>query len=348
MIPRFEAGLRPPLQPRELTTGSIAAHPSRERNASRLVPFIATEVFRTGKEGLFAAVRSEVARAGMQIPETPIPHDANHIQAVAIASGNNKKTDDLLQQISNHQLRIERFPEADELHSKIEEIDAASKAIDAHNYIQLRMDEADVRRQIRTESYVVIANDQVNAAPTIVEHPVTHLPVVTFENLGKPKTDDPENPTEFVRSTLQHMVDLAERYDWETVPYIIKLATVIHNPLDPDHNAVSLQRSAVFLSVDGLKHVASDRFDEYVALVEKQAGHANGKSGVTDIAGGLEFRVLEQMGLVEFVSGTADEIKTEGFPPAQRPDAHDHAYNMALGTSDKELIRKYFTPPPVN
>ena len=344
MSKRFEARLASlPQQPREITNGSITAPSSRERNASKLLPLTATEEFRTGNEGLFAAVRGELSQVYRKKPEViQLPNDPEQVVTITIASGNSKKTDDLLQQISNHTLNVIRIPEADEWHTKDPVVDATSKATDAEDYLQNKMAEGDVRREVRNRPHLIIANDALNAIPVITNHPITQMPMISFERMGKPKSEHTEDSVESVRRMFQNMADLAEKHHWKSVPYLIELATAIHNPLDPDNNGVSLQRSAVFLSVDGLRHLATDKFDDYLAAVKEQAGKANGKADVTEIAGGLEFLVLDKMGMVEFVSGTAKEIETAGFPPIQRQDAKDHAYDLALGTSDKKLLQEYF------
>lgn len=341
MTKRPEAGHRPPLRPREITSSSITAPSSRERNASRLLPFTSTEEFRTGNEGLFAAVRGELSQSIHYIPKVELSSNYEQPTTVGIASGNNRKIDSMLEKIAPHQLSVTRIPEAEEWHTKDAIVDATSKAVDAARIIQNTED--DERRNIRTRPHVTIANDQLNAIPVITTHPVTHLPIVSFKRLGKPKNDIPENPLESIKTTFQNMADLAEKYKWKSVPYIIELATVIHNPADPNNNAVSLQKSAVFLSLDGTQHLATDRFDEYVTRVTQLLDDSQKGSAIAHIAGGLEFQILNDMGIVEFVSQSSDEISTIGFPPSQKQEAKDHAYRLALAHADEKLIQEYFT-----
>lgn len=334
---RIKAGLTPPPHP-QLKSRESALFP-REANVN-LLPYTSTQEFRVGNEGLFAAVRSELSQTIHYIPETPYPHHPNQLTTVGIASGNNHKVDSMLSEISNHQLAVVRIPEAQEWHTQDVILDATSKAISAADFLQNTDD--NTRREVRTRPFVTMANDQMNAIPVMSEHSVTHLPIIAFERHGKPQREYAENPTESVRQTFQHMADLAEKYHWKSVPYLIELATVIHNPQDPDNNALTLQKSAVFLSPEGLKHLATDRFDEYVALVQEHVGKTNGKAGVTDIAAGLEFGALDQMSMIDFVSGTPSEIESAGFPPEQREYAKAHAYSLALATPDQRIIRDYF------
>lgn len=317
-----------PLQPRNFESRQPAILSRTE------IPFTSTEKFRTGTEGLFTAVKAELATTRHYVPEaSPFPKDPNQVLVVAVASNNNRKIDSIIGHISNHPVDIIRIPEAEEMHTKDTIIDATSKALDAVRVINESQD--DVRREVRTRPFVTIANDQLNSIPVIFEDPATHMPTIRFERLGKPQNDEHENPVDAVRETVQKLTEAAQTHDWKSIPYIIELATVIHNPKDPDDNAVSVQKTVVFLSRDGLRQLSTDRFDEYVEKVSQ-------KYDITAIAGGLELQVLGGMGIVEFISGTISEIEPNGFPPLQRPEATEHAISLALGTADARLIEDYF------
>ena len=340
MTYRPEAGQRPPLRPIELTS-STTAPLSRERHASHLAPFRVTEELRTGTEGLFARVRSELADQKFYVPQTTLPQDPEQPITVVIASSNQRKIDGMLEHVTNHKLNVFRVEEAAhaELHTKMAEVDAASKALKAEEIIQTSEDNA--RREIRIRPHVIIANDSLNAIPVVVEDEKTGLSFVEFHRLGKPKSDTPENPVESIRDTFAYLSEMAERHDWKSVPYITELATVIRNPID-DTMAVSVQKSAIFLSRESLKHLATDRFEEYVSAVNTLVAKESKPTDITHIAGGLEFQILDQMGVVAFVSGTADDIKANGFPPEQRPNAKEHAYRIALAQPDEPFLLAYF------
>lgn len=332
---RIDARPTRPLHP--LTTSRETAVSPRARENSLVIS--TTEQFRTGTEGLFTATRMELGKTMYHMPSVRLQHQPNESITVAIASNNNIKVSRMKELVSAHNVDVVRIPEAAEWHTRDSVIDATSKAIDAANIILTSEDVS--RRDVRTRPHVTMATDQLNSVPVIAEDPITHLPTIQFERLGKPSSEGVD-PRESVRQTFQQLATLAHDNHWAAIPYIIELATVIHNPKDPHNNAVSVQKSAVFLSTEGMMHLATDRFEEYLQRVGET------RFDIANISGGLELKVLEEMGMIQLVSGTAQEVHTVGFPPEQRPEAHRHAYSLALGHADEKLVRDYFTPAETN
>lgn len=320
-----------PLHPATLSRESVLF--PRTENFSRPTIFFATERFRTGMQGLLNTVRGELARTELFIPqEIHLPKDPQETIIVGIASNNNIKIERMKELVSAHNLDIHRVPEAEEWHTKNVILDATSKAVDAARII--RESEDDVRREVRNRAHVTMATDQLNAIPVVVDDPFTHEQRIHFKRLGKPSNPENLDALESIRQTFKDLSTLSHIYNWQTVPYLIELATVIHNPADPDNNAVSVQKSVVFLSPEGIDHLATDRFDEYVSEVGKTFD-------IKNIAGGLEVKVLEQMGIVHHITGTAEEAISLPFP-AQREEAKEHAHELALGHADEKLVREYF------
>lgn len=327
-----EAGQRPPLPLRELRR--LSADSLREQPFTRLI-LRSTEKFHTGNEALFAEVRGELGSTFRYVPDVQLPKDPETSVTVAIASSNNRKVDKMLSLASAHELDVIRVPKAEEWHTKDVVVDATSKAVDAARILQESTDEHNtLRRDVRNRPHVTMATDQLNAIPVVVDDPVTGVPRVYFERVGKPINEE-TSPIESIRQRFQQMAATAKEFGWSSIPYIIELATVIHNPTDPENNAVSVQKSVVFLSVEGMQHLATDRFEEYLDRVNKQFD-------VHQIAGGLELQILEDMGMIVFITGTPSEVQTAGFPPHQRVAAKEHAYSLALGDADKYLVKDYF------
>ncbi|HYK08926.1 MAG TPA: hypothetical protein VEW42_05495 [Candidatus Eisenbacteria bacterium] len=335
---RIEARVTRPLHPVAISRES-ATFPRAQENYASLI-FDSTERFRTGNDALFAAARAELGHTFRHAQSGTLPKSTDMPITVAIASSNNRKVDKMLSLAQAHQLDVIRIPEAQEWHTENVIVDATSKAVDAARIIA--MSEEDSRRDVRNRPHVTMATDQLNAIPVIVDDPSTHLPSLAFERIGKPQNERVEKPLETVRKTFQQLALTAAVYNWTTIPYLTELATVIHNPQDPMNNAVSLQKSLIFLSVDGVASLATDRFDEYVARAAEQASKVNGKEDITGISGGFELQVLEDMGIIQFITGTPSEVYPDGFPPTQRLEAKSHAYSLTLGDADKFLVREYF------
>lgn len=333
---RIDARSTRPLHPPIL--GRESANFPRVNESATALIFQSTERFRTGNEALFASVRSELGYTFRHVP-TQLHNDTDQAVTVAVASNNNRKVDKILALATEHQLQVVRIPEAVEWHTENVILDATSKAVDASRVI--RELEDDSRRDVKNRLHVTMATDQLNSIPVVVQDPLTGLSSVHFERVGQPMNEDID-PLESVRNTFAQLALTARKYNWSTVPYIIELATVIHNPNDPYNNAISLQKSVVFLSTDKLLSLATDRFDEYVTRAAEQGGKVNGKSAITGMSGGFELQTLEDMGVIEFITGTPKELYPTIFPPEQRPEAKSHAYSLALGDADKFLVREYF------
>ncbi len=350
---RIEAGTTPPLNPH--TPSRLSAFLSRKlfsHKPTAETPFgeqlrevakVTTEQFRTNYDALLRITREELESVQFTIPEKKaITQEATSPITVGIASGNSIKNEEMERLLAPHKVNIHRIPEAEEEHTLNAIRDARSKALDAARIIQESEDNA--RRNIRTKEHVTISNDVLNAVPIVTTNSATGLREVTYQRLGKPGTltnhdgtpYTPAEQVESVRQTFKNMFDLAMEHGWDAVPYIAEIATVIHNPKDPQNDAVSTQKTAIFLSPVALSYLASPiGFADYIQRVSD-----NGFN-IKKIAGGLELKVMEEMGLSPYITGTPSDISSPTFAK-EREEAANHAYRIALGHADERLIAAYF------
>lgn len=350
MNQRIEAGQRPPQHPRNFESRQPAISSRNKDIPYRLQR--KKEFFATGPEGLMRTVREELGGETYYVPQTRLPHSADQPATVAIASNNSIKTSELhriFQTAGDGNLVVVRVPEADEIHAQDVFLDATSKAEDAVRVLHIVED--DNRRDVKTRPYVTVAVDQLNSIPAYKQDPETGIYALTFQRHGKPTGNDTISPVEQIHQTFQDMAHMAYAHQWPSVPYLIELATVIHNPQQPHDDAVSIQKSVVFLSREGLFDLAfgKGRFEEYVTrangiLQRLNNGQEGNTSDVTRISSGIELQALKDMGVVSFITGTPSEVASAGFPQ-QRPEAEEHAYRLALGHADERLLQDYFTTP---
>lgn len=304
-----------------------------------------TERFRTNYDALLRETQRELTDTVFVVPDNRYAHNTEPV-TVAIASGNSIKNEEMERLLTPHEVLIHRVAEAEEEHTLNIIVDARSKATDAVRHIYESTD--DKRREIRQRPFLTIANDVLNAIPAIGINKETGLNEVQFKRLGKPNNLKHEDGSIYslseqldsVRQTLQGMAELAAEHGWERVPILAEIATVIHNPTDPKNDAISTQRSSLFLSPEILSYLATpEGFAEYLYRLGKN------ERDITKIASGIEFRTITDMmaekGMMPYVTGTASDISKSAFAP-QRAEAEQHALRIALGHADERLIAAYF------
>lgn len=364
----LQAGLNPPPQPRQesrfakrishtrhtINTLSTQIHTTltKPNRHERQLPgvlaeaaAVTTERFRTNYDALLRATQSELADTVFVVPDNPYAHNTEPI-TVAIASGNSIKNEEMERLLTPHEVLIHRVPEAEEEHTLNIVVDATSKAIDAVRHIHESTDDA--RRAIRKQPFLTIANDVLNAVPVIARNGATGLNEITFKRMGKPNNLKHEDGSayslgqqlESVRQTFQQMSELAAAHGWDRIPLLAEIATIIHNPQDPKTDALSTQRSSLFLSPEIVAYLATpEGFAEYLYRMGQN------QRDITKIASGIEFRTVTEMmqekGLAPYITGSSSDITKNAFAP-QREAAEHHALRIALGHADERLIAAYF------
>lgn len=349
----LKVGKIPPPQPRELLSSqtallsrapTIPRHISKDfyRKLDQLSTSL-TERFRTGYIGVLTATRKELEEVQQPtVPDKRLIHTTDQQITVGIASGNDVKIKDLIRVVSQH-AQVANIPEAEEKHTLSTKDDALSKAKSAAEILSTSQDTA--RREVRTRPHLTIATDVVNKRLIEVTDDTTGLTHLAYQPLGKPNNLrdihgnelSKEDQEQSVKKMFGSFAKMAEKRGWPAVPYTIEMSTVMYNPKDPDNLAFSTQKSSVFLSKEGVKYLATDEgFTAYKGAVQ-QAGF-----DITRTAGGFELDVLDNMGFVEYITGTPDDIISPQFVP-QRDNAKNHAYSIAVGNVDAKLVEKYFT-----
>lgn len=315
-----------------------------------------TERFRTNYDALLATVAQELTDVVFRLPENRFSPAADDPLYVIKSTGNGVKGDEIARLLAPHPVILESVPDAEEIHAVIPIVDAASKTTSAEEKIQTDPQYANLKTRLDGKPYVIVANDVVNATVSTEATPGNPLHHVHYERVGKPErlhhldglpfTLDQQ--LESVRQTFQGLSEYAQDKNAPYVPYLAEIATVIHNPKDPEHDALSTQKTVMFLSREKLAHLADPKgFAEYLYRI----GQHN--LNLTKIAGGFELDVLREMGVISFITGSPEDIRTHQrllaenpsnpypFPP-QRDEAIRHASRIVLGHVDDRLMAAFF------
>lgn len=340
MSKRFEARLASlPQQPREITQSSLTATPSREQ-LSPQVSF--------GQ--VLEATYKELTRTQEVMPRKK--RFSRRITAIGLGTSNGVREQNFQELFPGLVLR--RL-EADEIHSGLPEIDARSKAISAaRRERKKRSVVRDVlstkhRKQHREEiekngkglSNPYVSLDAVNVIPH-----VDAMNNVTFVQVGKPEREANEKGIDvatLIQNRFADLAKMAQENNWSSIPYLIEMATYIHNPIRRGkYNAYSVRKAVVMLDPHVIAYIASpEGFAQYQKLSEEP--DKPNKPVLTKVAGGMKLETFEKMGAIQYVTGKAHELLEQSVPDDLKQRRFDRALRLAEGKLDLGFMRTYFS-----
>ncbi|HXS14634.1 MAG TPA: hypothetical protein VN711_00725 [Candidatus Saccharimonadales bacterium] len=336
---RFEAGQRPPQQPRE-QQGRLTALPSRARDffSRRHHPSFEQTLQAITPRPVFDdavvlnVTREEFSRVHTSLPQEPTFPQTLRIIAPGMENGVKNRR---LREIIPKGVAIERFPQAEEEHNLDTVADGLSKARSAAMLADAR---EDLRRPVRKGELVSIGVDVLTDAF------VHDAKGARYERLGKP-----ESIAE-VRELFLNAHNVVQADHLSGYPYMTEVATVIHNPFYPNRDAWTVRRALVILSPQLLEYLATpEGFAEYqerariiLNCLHQPTDH---DKTILNTAGGFVIEAFREMmegkGIQTVITDPNELTPANMLHKPFDEDAYRQAESIAQGHADEALIHDY-------
>lgn len=344
MLKRFEAGQRPPQQPREINPSSFTAPISRESATL------------TSYGSLIEAAYKELSVTKVVMPTKK--RFLRPIGTVGLGTTNGIRENDFKEQFPG--LAMRRL-EAHEQHTGKPEIDARSKSVSAAqierrrrsifldilNPLHLQQHRAEIAEKGKGMANPYVGLDAVNAIPE-----VTQDGRIEYVYVGKPEREAEAKGVDvatLIQDRFAHLAQLAQENNWPSIPYIIEMATHIHNPRGRrnKYDASSVRKAVVMLDPEVIAYIATpEGFAQYQQL--SQEADKPAKPILTKVAGGMKLETFEKMGAIQLVTGKPYEFLQQSVPDELQEKRYDRALRLAEGKPDIGFLREYFNRYPLS
>lgn len=329
MNKRFEAGLRPPLQPRNIES-SLAASSLRPENIS-IIPFhVVTD-----------AVIAELNKDAYVMPsEQKVPHSFRIGKpTVVLATTNGIREEDFKKKIPHAQLRripFEEEPTADSFLAAKSKADSAASYESDHrsmNHIPAKLRE--IRQRGLWQAPITVGLDEINAIPQLQPDGT-----IQFVQLGKPDREAPGEELELIRTRLATLSQMALKNEWPAIPMIIEMTHYLRNTSrrgrDGRFDAYSTKRIAIMLDPTVLAYLSTpEGYLEYLQLSLASSPQ------LTQTAAGMKREVFEKTGAILFISDDPAEIASMQFDPSKQAKKASLADRLAKGKLHPRLMNEY-------
>lgn len=329
---RIEVGHQPPL------------HPQLQSREPALLP--RTEITQIPFSSLLKATCLELQKSVRVIPSrkifTAYPFNIG-LHVAGIASTNGIREEDFRRNFPNFTLRRLTSNEA---HTTDPFLDARSKALSAAaNERQDRKAHPIRKRLIERQFWKanpIVGLDAVNAIPTVQQD--GHI---GFTRIGKPERVSTGHEIQTIQERFATLAKMAKDNNWPSVPYVIEMATYIHNARRQNqaYDAYSIRNMVVLLDPEKLAYLATpEGFAKYQSLAETTLPM------LSKTAGGMKIETFRELGVIQYITEDPIELALGNLTQTDQQKAYKKAEILALGKLDIHLFGEYTSlfPPTLS
>lgn len=228
-----------------------------------------------------------------------------------IYAGSNPRREEFLHQAVGDHTKVMSLPSVEDPSEDVV-VAAQSKALSLSTLL----------RYTKNVRPVIIGSD---IRTDLVAHDPNTNTKYHLENRGKPKS------VEEARENFKILRNYAQETD-RPAPYIVRSATYIHDPLEPDSDSVSEYDVSLWLSQEALEELSSEKgFAQYREQLHDEYGQ-----DVTDMAAGFALPIFIKNKFVEGING---------YPLSALPKSEkviNQAYHTVLVGIEDKAIKKRF------
>lgn len=322
---RIEAGTTPPPYP-HLQSSETAISPRTEK-----APILFTT--------LLDATRQELIQESVrQMPKKTRFSLGIGLHVAGIASDNGIREEDFRRNFPALSLR--RLV-GEEQHTGNPFLDAKSKALSAAQIQRNERRSHPIRERFKEHHWwrvnPIVGLDEVNAIPTIQDGQIV------FQRVGKPERVHAGREMETVQERFASLARMAQENNWPSVPYIIEMATYIHNSSrrDTSRDAYSVRQMVVLLDPEKLAYLATpEGFAQY------QLEAAKTYPPLAKTAGGIKVETFQEMGVIQYMTQNPDELTSQNWTQTNQQKAFQKAHILAAGKLHLGLLQEYIGNMP--